>query len=139
MNKFEGLYHIRDGVSEDFPFVYASFLKGLYYGDSWFSQVPKNIFMNNYKIVVKALIENPNTVIKIACLPEDPGVILGYSILSGDYQGIHWVFVKSAWRGKGIGTSLVPKYPSYVTHLTKLGKSLMFKVESAVFDPFKII
>lgn len=145
------LCDIRDFRFGDQAFVLATFLRGLYYGDrlpsnsepkllvlNWFSMIPKNIFMENYERVAKALINSPNTVVKIACLKEDPDVILGYSILSADFSTIHWVFVKKDWRKNGIAKSLVPQYPTTVTHLSLQGKNLMAKFKDCVFNPFKL-
>lgn len=138
MSTFAGLYNIRDANKDDANFIYATFLKGLYYGDSWFSRIPKQIFMLNYKRVAESLVKG-NTVIKIACLPDDSSVILGYSILSKDYQTVHFCFVKAAWRKKGLARSLVPTHPVSVSHLTTLGQSLLPKLNGAVFNPFAII
>lgn len=134
MSDFRGLYDIRDACPEDTSFIMATFLRGLYYGDSWFSMIPKDIFMANYKMVIERLLQK--SVVKVACLKEDHNVILGYSILSADYQAVHWTFVKSAWRRKGIAKSLVPQHPTYVTHLSALGKSLMSKLPNVTFNPF---
>lgn len=130
------LVEIRDGRLLDVPFIMATFLKGLYYGDSWFSAIPKDIFMDNYKKVLYLNLNKQTTVVKIVCLKEDPDVILGYSILSSNYSTIHWVFVKKDWRGKGIAKTLLPSHPTAVTHLTKLGKTLLPKFENCVFNPF---
>jgi hypothetical protein len=138
MTDFKGLYDIRDGKETDKNFILATFLRGLYYGDSWFSLIPKDIFMDNYKHIAQAIITNPNVVIKIACLPDDNDVILGYSILSADYLTIHWVYCKSAWRKKGIGKSLLPSRPTTITHLSATGKELMSKFKDAIFNPFAI-
>lgn len=139
MTEFTGLYDIRDMEEGDKNFILATFLRGLYYGDSWFSIIPKDIFMKSYKPVAEALVNGNKTTIKIACLKEDPGVILGYSILSSDYHSIVWAFVKSAWRRRGIARRLLPKAPTQVTHLTPLGKSLLNKFETApIFNPFAL-
>jgi len=138
VSNFRGLYNIRDYVEKDKNLILATFLRGLYYGDSWYSFIPKNIFMDNYKLIAAALVESPNTAIKVACLPDEPDVILGYSILSSNYQTVHWVYVKSAWRLKGIGRSLTPQHPTYVSHLTMLGKSLLNKLPNTTFNPFSI-
>lgn len=135
MSKFIGLYDIRDMKQEDENFILATFLRGIYYGDSWFSQIPKQIFMDNYKNVVAALVTKAT--IKIACLKEDPDVIIGYSILSNDFQTIHFVYVKNAWRKQGIGRTLVPQHPKSVTHLTALGKELLPKLNGCSFNPFQ--
>jgi hypothetical protein len=145
MTNFAGLYDIRDFKPEDKNFILASFLKGLYYGDSWFSLIPKSIFMENYKKVAEALLDPNKTNIKVACLKEDTDVIIGYSIMSLDFMTLHWVYVKSSkltdgttWRQKGIGRSLVPQHPTAVSHLTALGKNLLTKLPTAIFNPFSI-
>lgn len=138
MDELKDLYELRDSKPEDNNFILATFLRGLYYGDSWFSQIPKQVFMDNYKHVASKIINSPNVVIKIACLKEDANVILGYSVLSSDYQTVHWVYVKSVWRLKGIGKSLVPAYSTAATHLSDLGRKLMIKYKDMIFNPFKL-
>jgi hypothetical protein len=140
---FSGLYDVRDYRESDKSFILATFLRGMYYGESYFSLMQKDTFMNNYKKVGEALVARAN--IKVACLKEDSDVILGYSILSHDYQTIHFVYVKNSkladgdsWRNKGIARALTPRHPTTVTHLTELGKKLMIKIPTAVFDPFKL-
>jgi hypothetical protein len=136
MNDFTGLYDIRDYKPEDRNFILATFLRGLYYGDFFFGEIPKQTFMDNYKHVIETLINI--SVIKVACLKEDPDVIIGYSILSQDYQTLHWLQVKKQWREKGIGRSLTPKKTETVSHLSKLGLKLLPKLNGAVFNPFKL-
>lgn len=138
MSGFQGLYDVRDSKPSDKNFILATFLRGLYYGETWFSEIPKDIFMDNYKTIASSLLNSPRVTIKVACLPEDPDTIIGYSILSTDYQTLHFVYVKSAWRLKGVGKSLVPAHPTYVSHLTQLGKSLLLKLKPAVFNPFSV-
>ncbi len=138
MSDFSGLYAIRPSVSADKNLILATFLRGLYYGDSWYSMIPKDIFMKNYSMVAEALLNSPNTRVTIACLPDDPNVILGYSILSADCLTVHYVYVKSAWRKQGIGKALTPRHPTYVSHLTALGKTLLQKLPNTTFNPFSI-
>lgn len=140
MSEFTGLYDIRDFKTEDTNFVLATFYNGVFYGDNRFLGMAKKSFISTYKVLGERLIRDPNTVIKVACLKDEPDVILGYSILSADYLGIKWVFVKDRWRKRGIGKSLVPRYPVYVTHKTEIGNALMPKFENfatITFEPFK--
>lgn len=130
------LYNIRPAKPEDMNFVMATFLRGLYYGDPWYTQIPKDIFMSVYKQIAQKAWESPTVVIRVACLKEDENVILGYSVLSADNSAILWVFVKTAFRNQGIARSLVPSSPVFVTHLTTLGKTLLPKLNGAVFNPF---
>ncbi len=138
MSNFKGLYDVRDVKDSDKSFILATFLRGLYYGDSWFNRIPKEIFMDNYKLVAQALVNGDRVIIKIACLKEDPDVILGYSMLSADYQTIHWVYVKSAFRLRGIGRTLLPERPVAVSHLSDLGVTLLNKYPETIFNPFTI-
>ena len=138
MSDFTGLYNIRPAKHSDYAFIYASFLKGVYYGNPWFSMIPKDIFMQNYKPVADTLIYSPNTAILVACLPDDPDTILGYSITQVQGDVLAWVYVKAQWRKHGIGRSLIPTTPTSVTHLTELGKSLLHKFENKpIFNPFQ--
>jgi hypothetical protein len=137
-DEFKDLYQIRDAVLEDKNFILATFLRGLYYGDFWYGEIPKDIFMNSYKIIAESLIHSSNVIIKVACDPEAPSVVYGYSILSPDFSIVHWVYVKKIWRMKGIGKSLTPQHPRFATHLSKLGKSLMSKYKDFVFNPFTL-
>ncbi len=136
MTGFQGLYNIRIAKDTDHSFVISTMLKGLYYGESFFSKVPKNIFFNRYKMVVEALVKGGNANIRVACLPEDPDVIIAYSICSHDNNTVFYVFTKSAWRKRGIAKSLVPSKPLYVAHLTKVGESLLDKINNPKFNPF---
>lgn len=134
------LIYIRDYRPEDHNFIMATFLRGLFYGDSWFSLIPKSIFMANYHPIAERLLKGAPT-IKVACLKEDPNTVLGYSIyrtIPVEDQNIvilDWVFCKSAWRGIGIGKDLLPGKVHAVTHLTKQGKSMLPKL-GAIFNPF---
>jgi hypothetical protein len=133
---FTGLYNIRDVRYSDMNFIFTTFLKGLYHGDSWFSIIPQDIFMRNYNRFLHVLISRSN--IRVACLPDDADVILGYSIMSKEGQELHWVFTKTAWRHKGIARALVPTTVTVVTHLTKVGRILKNKYPGIVFDPFRV-
>jgi GNAT superfamily N-acetyltransferase len=137
--KFDGLYAIRGAEAGDRNFVIKSFLLGLYYGESWFSAIPKDIFMLNYKSIASALVDSPKNLVVVACLPDDPTVILGYSILSADGTTIHWVYVKQPWRRRGIMTKLLPVSALTITHLTALGQTLKNKLKPGlIFNPFAL-
>lgn len=132
------LYNIRTSTLEDKNFIMATFLRGLYYGETHWTQVPKQIFMDNYKIIIESVLAHPNTMVLVACDVEDPTVIFGYSIVSLDLNTIHWCYVKSRFRNKGIAKSLVPNTAKYASHLSKLGITLLPKVNNPVYNPFSI-
>jgi GNAT superfamily N-acetyltransferase len=131
---FTGLYAVRGFLPEDKNFIMSTMLKGIYYGDSWFSQIDKTLFMDNYKHIVERMLEN--CVVTVACLHEDANTVIGYSVLSRDFQTVVWVYVKKKWRNKGVGKQLVPVSPRYVLHLSVLGRELLSKLNGAIFNPF---
>lgn len=136
MNKNE-LVGIREGIEDDNSFIYATMLRGLFYGDSYYSEVPKSVFMEQYHQVIEKILNNPQTRIFVACLKDDPETILGYSLINQNYTACHFLFVKKVWRNIGIATQLVPPTVTAVTHLTKTGLALV-KKRNLVFNPFLI-
>ncbi len=137
MAPIRDLYDIRDAIPEDDNFVLASFLRGVYYGNEFYSMIPKAIFMEKYKVVAETLLRDlTKTVVKVASLKDDPSTIIGYSILSSDYQTIHFVYVKKDFRKMGVGRSLVPRHPVAYSHFTTLGKELAKKFNNVIFNPF---
>lgn len=134
---------VRESREGDIPFILASFLKGLFYGDSWFSLVPKAIFMEKYHAVLEALLANPATVTKVACLKSDPDTIVGYAIFGfspPDNRCLHWVYCKKAWRNTGVAKLLIPVSEiNTVTHLTRTGVSILYNHPKIVFNPFVLV
>jgi hypothetical protein len=137
------LVAIREVVADDKAFILATFLRGLYYGDGWFRDIPKDIFMKEYHKLAEHLLTKEGTQIVVACLREDHDVILSYAILGWEPYAkspnkLHFVFTKSAWRKIGLAKSLVPNTINTVTHLTKTGQMLMKKHPSIIFNPFAL-
>ena len=132
------LVGVRAGLEGDNNFIFASWLRGLFYGGSHFSMMPKDIFMTNYHKVIEYILKNPKTTIKVACLKDDPEVILGYAILGNNETTLHYVFVKNAWRKIGLAKLLIPDTVKSVSHLTKTGIDMLKKHKEIVYNPFTI-
>lgn len=129
-------YTIRGPKPEDVNFILATMLRGLYYGDGWFSQIPKDIFMKEQHKVLVTTMSRPDCSVKVACLPDDADIILGYSVILSD-DALVWVYVKSAFRKMGIARTLVPPSVTAVTYLTRLGYSLLQNYPHVVYNPYK--
>jgi len=128
------LVTIREGVSSDRPLILASWLKGLRYGNDSFLAMDSKAYFKNYHAFLEKLLDRPDTEVRIACLKDAPDVILGYSVGAGDT--LHWVFVKARWRGIGLANKLVSKEVKVVSHVTKLGQSILKKRPSVTYNPF---
>jgi hypothetical protein len=126
------LVQIRDAVAGDANFVFSTWLKGLRFGNPWFGLIDSKIYYATYHKVIEALLGK--TTIKVACLKEDPGVILGYAVYHG--TRLDWVHVKKSWRNIGLAKDLVPKEITSVSHVTEIGRNIIKKRGNIVFDPF---
>lgn len=124
----------RGAVPGDLPFVFSTFLKGLRHGNDWFERIDQDAYFKHYHEAIEHILADHRTQVKIACLKDDPEVILGYSISSNTHY--HWVFVKKAWRGIGVGRDLMKSTATTVTHLTDVGVSLLKKRPGVKFNPF---
>ncbi len=136
MKELEKICKIRNYENSDESFIVSTFLTGLYHGNEFFNIMDKKIFLRNYRPIIKTILRRRE--VKMACLREDPDVILGYSILSKDFLVIDWVYVKAKWRKFGIAKLLLPKYPKQYTHFTTLGLILSKKFGNLKFNPFNL-
>lgn len=126
---------IREASESDFPFIYATWLKGLRFGNDVYGLIEQESYFRNQHRILEIILHRPDTEINVACLVEDPGTILGYAIL-GDKM-VHYVHVKQAFRRFGIAKELCPKDIQRVTHVTKMGWNILKeKFPKAIYDPF---
>lgn len=130
--KKKELITIRDFHPADKNFIFATWLRGLRYGNEWFGEIDQETYFTHYHRIVEELISRPTAVVQVACLVEDPDVILGYSV--SEHLTLHWVWVKPVWRRIGIAKDLTPKNIEFVSHLTKIGKTI--KQPEWRFNPF---
>lgn len=128
---------IRPGEEADYAFVYSTWLQNLRHSNDWFKLIDAEVYYPVYHKVVERILETPFVRLKVACLKEDPTVILGYSVSNQDT--LHWVHVRKSWRSIGIAKSLVPSSVKTVTHVNKLGMSYLLSHPGQLsFNPFLI-
>jgi GNAT superfamily N-acetyltransferase len=134
MNKND-LITMRDRLDSDMSFIYQSWLRGLRYSNDWFNTINHDAYYANYTKIVQNLLAQKETQVRVACLIEDPDVIIGYSVTRPEKQAIDWVFVKPHWRKLGIAKDLIPKGLKWSTHITLPGNALRKKL-GLDFNPF---
>lgn len=134
----KALVRTRGFELNDKEFIFATWLRGLYYGNDWFKAIDKDRFMECYHSIISNILDRKSTNINVACLQDEPSVVLGYSVLhiSGPEPILHWIFVKKAWRRLGLAGSLIPENCRITTHLTHVGCKI--KPPEMKFDPFLI-
>lgn len=125
---------VRNLYENDKPFIYSTFLLGLYHGNEFFNIMKKNMFMEYYKPIIHKLVEN--RLIKVVCLKEDPNIVLGYGIMSKDEFTLDWIHVKQKWRNQGIAKLLYPSFLVMYTHFSMVGLKIA-KKKNLTFNPFE--
>lgn len=133
LNKAD-LVSTRSANANDKNFIFATWLRGLKYGNDWYNEIDSATYFSVYHQVLEAVLAKPDTKVTVSCLKDDPEVVLGYSVHTSDK--LHWIFVKKAWRSIGIAKSLIPANIKTVTHLTTVGKSILKKYPEVKFNPF---
>lgn len=85
---------IRPVVNDDHNFLYATYLKNNWYRKENTSILKPEVWMNCQRNRLKKILENP-TQVKIACLTQDPEIIVGYGFPDDEKP---FVYVKLAYR-----------------------------------------
>lgn len=111
------LYEIRAfNPVMDTEFLYHNWIQS--YEQSLIGKiVPKSVYYPYQRKLIDTLLAQSDTEVRIACLPDEPNAILGFSVLQEDT--VHYVYVKPHWRSKRIGQALLCLLPPdfHYTHL----------------------
>ena len=124
---------IREPQPSDINFLLSTCLKGLYYGSKFFAEIDQDAFFKNYEPFLKTLMLKDT--IKVACLDDDPDVILGWVMYHN--QTLDFIFVKKSYRKLGIAKLLCPSGITTVSHITDMGNSVRKKM-GLRFNPFDL-
>lgn len=121
------MYTTRPGAPTDLNFIFASWMKGLRYGNADLEKIPPQIYDKKQRLVIAELLGRATVL--VYCLTEDQDVILGYIVYEGEpnAETLHWVFVKKDWRRQGIAHHLIPPHAATYTQITKNGLEFLQK------------
>lgn len=129
------LIQIRPGMQSDHGYIVRTWIESLRHGNDLYREIPEHILFENYRTLIGQIILKPGIEIKIACLREEPGLIIGFSISHGNV--LHYVYVREPWRRIGIAREIVSCETKYVTHITFIGMDIKRK-KNLIFDPFRL-
>lgn len=122
---------LRPGIIDDKEFILATWLRGQYYGSSYWKQMPQDMYFKGYINRILPIISN--SFIEVAVLKEDPSIIIGFLVWYGPMAS--WAYVKKDYRGKGI-LNLMLKDKNLVAYSgdTKAAAAIA-KKKQMVFNP----
>lgn len=140
MQKSE-LILIREAVKKDENYIYSTWIEGLLHGSDAYRDIDPTCqtnFKAHRQVIIKKILSRPSLKISVAVLREDPDTILGYCVFEDHEERapvIHWIFVRTSWRGIGIARDLAPKNFRIISHLTKAARAIKMK-KRLIYNPF---
>jgi GNAT superfamily N-acetyltransferase len=115
--------------------IFSKWLRSLRYGNDYFKLINSDDYYETYNKVIVNILKNPSAVVRIAVLTDAPDVVLGWSVHRGPI--LDFVHVHKDMRKQGIGTALLPKDITNITHVTKTGIAVWAsKYPQFIFNPF---
>lgn len=123
---------LRLAQESDHSFIYATWLKGIYWGDPYFQQIPQSIYWKTQSKCIQKILEDPDYKVIMAVLDNAPNEIKGYAVVRGEH--VLWVYVKKDYRGEGIARLLLPGPISTYSGSTVSGHAIA-KKKKLIFNP----
>ncbi len=126
---------VRKAKIEDKDFVFSTWLKGNYWGSSYYQAMNQDQYFKEYAKNIQRLLDKPGTGVDVAVLEGAENTVLGYIVYND--QALFWTYVKRDFRKKGICATLLKNmdFTSF-TGNTPVGLA-MGKKRELIFNPFK--
>lgn len=104
--------------------IYSTWRNQAYYSALMKPEGNPTVFFKRVSRIIQNILKSAQ--VRIACLYDDPHIIIGYAVYTGDH--LNWIYVKQEYRNKGIASMLWPKEIKTVTcYLTKIGAKIADK------------
>lgn len=124
---------IRPVLPEDRNFILSSWLKGNYFGNFYFGQMPQAVYFEEYAKLILKILADETTDVSVACDEHNPSWIVGFSV--SNRENIHWIHVKKEFRNRGIATLLLSgKNITTSKSTTKVGR-IISEHKGLIFNP----
>ncbi len=115
--------------------IFSKWKRSLRHGNDYFKLIDSDAYYEIYDRYISRLLADPLSVIRLAVLTDDRDIVLGFSVCRRHV--LDYVHVHKDHRRCGIGTRLVPRGTSEITHVTKTGLTIWgSKYPDWKFNPF---
>lgn len=106
----------------DLPMIYSTWRNACFYGSPKPIQIADKVFFRLKTEEIKDILKVAQ--VRMAAIEDEPDHIIGYSVHRKDH--LFFIYVKKDYRGKGIGSLLMPKGIKTVSkELTKIGEKIL--------------
>jgi GNAT superfamily N-acetyltransferase len=89
-------------------------------------------FFRDCTRLIKTILAHDDARVEIACLSDDPNLILGAAVFNSD--NLVWIYVKADYRGRGIATLLAKEAKTVSNPSTRIGKAIVKEKNLKVKD-----
>jgi GNAT superfamily N-acetyltransferase len=103
-------FAIRSHTLTDLALVFSSWLRSMPPA----RDVSRDVHFRGQHALIEAILARPGALLRVACVPDDPEVILGWACVehaphdaSGHPSLVHFAYVKDAFRRRGIARALL--------------------------------
>lgn len=131
---------VRVAKPEDIGFIKKTWLYSYYNGNTDMQNIDKSIFMHEYGQIINAILTHNSTLVRVACLADDPNIIVSFSVV-GHFSDkekpvnvLHFVYTKKLWRGNEIHLQILPDDLQFCSHMTR--QFYEIKPKTIKFNPF---
>lgn len=90
--------------AEEFAFVFDSWARS-FRRSPWAGCIPNHLYDAVSRECAKGIIDRPDARVVLAVAPGDDRRVMGYYVAEPGV--LHWLYVKAAFRGMGIGRALL--------------------------------
>ena len=114
--------------------ILSKWLRTNYFGNPFMREISQDFYWDCHSVLIKRVVNNPDSQVRLAALSDDHDVILGFSVSRPNILDYLWVHAMH--RMIGIGSSLVPKFDMY-THTTNKWRLIQrHKYFDTKFNPY---
>ncbi len=99
------MFSIRKAKAGDIEFIYATWLRSYKHDSPLTKYTKRELFFDQHQKILDTILSNDGVQTCIACDPEDEDLIFGY--ITFEPKIIHFIYVKYAFRKRGIATKLL--------------------------------
>lgn len=130
-----------DGINDAKNLIYATWLRSYQVSSLQAKHIKRDLFFaEHHKVLDSIFARNPH--VRLAVLPDDPSVVLGWSVVerADDTDVVHYVYVKPSFRRYGIAKALLSdvQIPFVFTHSTYGLRDLHPRLEKCEFNPYRV-
>lgn len=125
-----------DGIHDAKNLIYATWLRCYEANSLAAKHIPKDTFFaEHHKVLDRIFARDP--IVKLAVLPDDPSVVLGWAVYEPELA--HFVYIKPAFRRYRIATALLQdlQHPFTYTHWTHILRDLRSHLDGCNYNPYR--